>query len=221
LASVFLTMTNEQRFNVVTSLLGMVAALLGSALLLVAAVYQGDPWKIASCGIYGGSLVLLYTVTTLYHYTAGKTQMVYESLDHYAIYLLIAGTYTPFCLVTLRGEWGWSLFGLVWGLAVTGIALEMRPKDTQRVLPVVIYVAMGWMIVLARHPLLHNLPWQGVALLLTGGLFYTGGIVFYAIDKRFTWAHGVWHLCVLTGSTCHYVAVWHYVVCLATSSRTS
>jgi hemolysin III len=112
----------------------------------------------------------------------------------------------------LRGGWGWTLFALEWGLAVVGIAVEQRSMGKRRILPVVIYVVMGWMIVPALRPLLHVLPWQGVVLMVVGGLFYTGGIVFYAIDKRFTWAHGVWHLCVLAGSISHYVAVLQYVV---------
>jgi hemolysin III len=205
-------MDTEQQFNVFTSLLGMAAAPVGTALLLVAAVRQGDPWKIASFGIYGGSLIILYTITTLYHALRGRVHLVLREFDHFAIYLLIAGTYTPFCLVSLRGGWGWTLFALEWGLAAVGIAVELRSVGKRRILPVVIYVVMGWMIVPALRPLLHVLPWQGVVLLVAGGLFYTGGIVFYAIDKRFTWAHGVWHLCVLAGSISHYLAVLQYVV---------
>src|SRR6185369_4770804 len=118
---------NEQWFNVLTSLLGMAAAPAGTALLLVAALRQGDPWKIASFGIYGATLIILYTSSTLYHAMRGRAHLVLCELDHYAIYLLIAGTYTPFCLVTLRGSWGWTLFALVWGLAAVGIAVEMHP----------------------------------------------------------------------------------------------
>jgi hemolysin III len=205
-------MKNDQQFNMLTSLMGMAAAPVGTVLLLVAAARQGDPWKIVSFGIYGGSLVILYTITTLYHGLRGRAHLVLREFDHYAIYLLIAGTYTPFCLVTLRGGWGWTLFALEWGLAVVGIAVKQRSVGKRRILPVVIYVVMGWMIAPALRPLLHVLPWQGVVLMVVGGLFYTEGIVFYAIDKRFTWAHGVWHLCVLAGSISHYVAVLQYVV---------
>ena len=204
-------MNNEQRFNVFTSLLGMVAAPVGTALLLIAAVRQGDPWQITSFGIYGATLIILYTISSLYHGVSGRAHLILREFDHYAIYLLIAGTYTPFCLVTLRGGWGWTLFGLVWGLAIAGIAVELRPVGTLRILPLVIYVAMGWMIVLALRPLLHALPLPGVALLVAGGLFYTGGIVFYSLDKRFAWAHGLWHLFVLAGSLSHYLAVFRYV----------
>jgi hemolysin III len=204
-------MDNEQRFNVFTSLPGMVAAPVATALLLVAAARPGDPWKLASFVIYGGSLIILYTVTTLYHALRGKARLILRGLDHYAIYLLIAGTYTPFCLVTLRGGWGWTLFALVWGLAAVGIVVELRLEGRRRILPVVIYVVMGWTIVFALHPLLLVFPWQGVALLAVGGLFYTGGIAFYALDDRFAWAHGSWHLCVLAGSISHYLAVLWYI----------
>lgn len=204
-------MNNEQRFNVVTSLPGMIAAPIGMVLLLVIAVHQGDPWKFASFGIYGASLVILYSICTLYHAVQGKAQLVMREFDHYAIYILIAGTYTPFCLVTLRGGWGWTLFALEWGLVVVGIAVELWPVGKRRILPLVIYVVMGWMIMLVLRPLLLVFPPQGMALMVAGGLFYTGGIVLYALDKRFVWAHGVWHLCVLAGSISHYVAVFRYV----------
>jgi hemolysin III len=204
-----MNMNNEQRFNVATTLPGMIAAPVGTMLLLVAAA--GDPWKIVSFGIYGGTLIILYTISTLYHLLQGRAHLVMREFDHYAIYLLIAGTYTPFCLVTLRGGWGWTLFALQWGLVVVGICLEVWPVGKRRILPIVIYVVMGWMIVLVLRPLLLVFPPQGVALMVAGGLFYTGGIVLYALDKRFVWAHGVWHLCVLAGSLCHYLAVLRYI----------
>ena len=204
-------MNNEHRFKLGTSLPGMIAAPVGTALLLVVAAHQRDPWKIASFGMYGGTLVILYTISTLYHALQGRARLVLREFDHYAIYLLIAGTYTPFCLVTLREGLGWTLFALEWGFVVVGIAVELWPVGKRRILPVVIYVVMGWMIMPVLRPLLHVFPWQGVALLVAGGLFYTGGIVFYAVDKRFAWAHGVWHLCVLAGSVSHYLAVLRYV----------
>ena len=206
-----MSMHNEQRFNVVTSLLGMIAAPMGTVLLLVMAARQGDPWKIASFGIYGSTLIILYTISTLYHFLQGQAHLVMREYDHYAIYLLIAGTYTPFCLVTLRGGWGWTLFALQWGLVVVGICVELWPVGRRRILPIVIYVVMGWMIVLVLRPLLLVFPPQGVALMVAGGLFYTGGIVLYALDKRFVWAHGVWHLCVLAGSLSHYLAVCLFI----------
>ena len=206
-----ITEMTGQRFNVVTSIVGLVAAVVGTVFLLLAVVPQGDPWKDMSLGIYGVSLVLLYLFTTLYHALRGKSQVVLQKLDHYAIYLLIAGTYTPFCLVTLRGNLGWTLFALEWGLAVVGIVIEMLPGDKHRILPVVIYVTMGWLIVFVLGTLRQVFPEPGLTLMAVGGLFYTGGIVFYALDKRFTWAHGVWHLFVLAGSFSHYVAVYRYI----------
>jgi hemolysin III len=204
-----MNMNNEQRFNVATTLPGMIAAPVGTMLLLVAAA--GDPWKIVSFSIYGGTLIILYTISTLYHLLQGRAHLVMREFDHYAIYLLIAGTYTPFCLVTLRGGWGWTLFAFQWGLVVVGISVEVWPVGKRRILPIVIYVVMGWMIVLVLRPLLLVFPPQGVALMVAGGLFYTGGIVLYALDKRFVWAHGVWHLCVLAGSLSHYLAVVRYI----------
>jgi hemolysin III len=204
-----MNMNNEQRFNVATTLPGMIAAPVGTMLLLVAAA--GDPWKIVSFSIYGGTLIILYTISTLYHLLQGRAHLVMREFDHYAIYLLIAGTYTPFCLVTLRGGWGWTLFAFQWGLVVVGISVEVWPVGKRRILPIVIYVVMGWMIVLVLRPLLLVFPPQGVALMVVGGLFYTGGIILYALDKRFAWAHGVWHLCVLAGSLSHYLAVVRYI----------
>jgi len=202
--------TNE-RFNVVTSLPGAVAAPAGVTVLLAAAVRQGDPWKIVSFGIYGGTLLLLYGITSLYHARRGRAKPLLRDLDHCAIYLLIAGTYTPFSLVTLRGGWGWTLLGLVWGGAAFGIARKFRPDRVPRVPDLAVYLGMGWLILIALKPLLHAMPWQGVAWLAVGGFFYTGGIVFFALDKRYPRAHGFWHLCVLAGSVGHYLAILFYI----------
>ncbi|HEY6873060.1 MAG TPA: hemolysin III family protein [Geobacteraceae bacterium] len=203
--------TGPERFNVLTSLPGALAAPIGLALLLAAALQQGDPWRIVSFTVYGTTLVLLYTIATLYHAQRGKAKMVLRELDHYAIYLLIAGTYTPFSLIPLRGRWGWPLFALVWVLAVVGILVEVRPHMVRRNLPLAIYFGMGWLILAVLRPLLQVYPWQGVAWLGGGGAFYTGGIVFYGLDRRFGWAHGAWHICVLAGSLCHYLAIYLYI----------
>jgi hemolysin III len=162
--------------------------------------------------LYGATLMVLYGASTLYHGLRGRAKAVFQRLDHLAIYLLIAGTYTPFALVTLRGAWGWSLFGVIWGLALAGMALEFLPRRGPRVLPVVLYVAMGWLALIALKPLLAALPRAGFLWLLAGGLSYTLGVVFYALDERLRHAHGVWHLFVLAGSAGHYVAVLRYVV---------
>ncbi len=201
-----------EKLNALTHLVGAVLALAGSVVLVVLAALSGDPWKIVSVSIYGLTLVLLYTVSTLYHSVRGRAKNVLRELDYQSIYLLIAGSYTPFCLVTLRGPWGWSLFGVVWGLAVIGCLQELGPRSEARVLSVVIYVGMGWVALVALIPLLDALGPTGFAWVAAGGLFYTFGIIFFALDARITHAHGVWHLFVMAGSASHYVAILRYVL---------
>ena len=199
-------------FNSISHMIGAALALVGLVLLVVLAALQGDPWKIVSFSIYGTTLLLLYTFSALYHSLHGKAKKVFRKFDHLSIYLLIAGSYTPFTLITLRGVWGWSIFGAIWGLAILGIVLDSLPQKGQRVLPVIIYVFMGWLILIALGPLLRALPLMGLAWLLLGGVFYTIGIVFYALDKRVRHFHGIWHLFVLAGSLSHYFTVLFYVV---------
>jgi hemolysin III len=201
-----------ERFNSISHLIGVAAALAGLVILVVSASLQGDVWKIVSFSIYGTTLLLLYAFSALYHSLSGKAKDVLQKFDHSAIYLLIAGTYTPFTLVTLRGAWGWSIFGVIWGLAVLGIVIDLLPQRGRRILPVVIYLFMGWLVLMALKPLLRALPLPGFALLLLGGLFYTAGVIFYALDKKVRHFHGIWHLFVLAGSVSHYFAVLFYVV---------
>lgn len=205
-------MYHGEKFNAVTHLVGAALALTGSVVLVVLAALTGDPWKIVSVSIYSLTLVLLYAVSTLYHSVRGSAKNVLRELDYQSIYLLIAGSYTPFCLVTLRGPWGWSLFGVVWGLAVLGCLQELGPRSEARILSVVIYVVMGWVALVALIPLLEALGPTGFAWVAAGGLFYTVGIVFFALDNRVTHAHGVWHLFVVAGSVTHYVAIVRYVL---------
>jgi hemolysin III len=201
-----------EKFNAVTHVVGAVLALAGSVILVVLAALDGDPWKVVSVAIYGVTLVSLYSISGLYHSLRGRPKNILRGLDHQSIYLLIAGSYTPFCLVTLRGPWGWSLLAIVWGLAVLGGVQELRPRNGARVLSVLIYLLMGWVAVAALVPLLQALGPAGFAWLVAGGLFYTVGIVFYALDTRLTHAHGVWHLFVLAGSANHYYAILRYVL---------
>ena len=201
-----------EKFNSVTHLVGATLALAGATLLVVLAGLGGDPWKVVSVSIYGVTLVMLYTSSVLYHSLQGRPKDVLRKLDHQSIYLLIAGSYTPFCLVTLRGPWGWSLFGVVWGLAVLGGLLDLRPRSGARILAVAIYVVMGWTALVAVAPLLRALGPVGFAWVAAGGLFYTVGIAFFALDTRLRHAHGVWHLFVLAGSATHYYAILHYVL---------
>lgn len=204
-------MYRGERLNGITHLIGAALAATGAAVLVVLAGLQGDPWKIASVSVYGVTLLALFTFSTLYHSIRGRAKKVFRKLDHCSIYLLIAGTYTPFTLVTLRGAWGWSLFGTVWGLAILGIVQEAWLAAGRRILSVVIYVLMGWLSVIAIKPLVTALTPAGFAWLAAGGLFYTGGIVFYALDDKLRHGHGIWHLFVLAGSVSHYLAILLYV----------
>jgi hemolysin III len=204
-------MYKGERFNSISHLIGAAAALVGFVILVVLAARQGEPWKIISFSIYGATLLFLYVISTLYHSLRGRAKKVFRKLDHHAIYLLIAGTYTPFTLVTLRGVWGWSIFGVIWGLAVIGIVLDSLPQKGQRILPVVIYLIMGWLILIVINPLLRALPLAGFAWLLLGGVFYTVGVIFYVLDERMRHFHGIWHLFVLAGSIAHYFTVLFYV----------
>ena len=205
-------MYHGERFNAWTHLVGAVLALAGGVVLIVQAALTGDPWKVVSVSIYGLTLVLLYSFSTLYHSVRGRTKDVLREFDHHSIYLLIAGSYTPFCLVTLRGAWGWSLFGVVWGLAVLGSLQELWLKDGARILSVVIYVLMGWAALAALGPLQDALGTIGFAWLVAGGVLYTVGIIFYVLDARLKHAHGIWHLFVIAGSAAHYVAILCYVL---------
>ena len=205
-------MYHGEKLNAWTHLLGALLALSGAIVLVVFAAASGDPWRVVSVSIYGACLVLLYSVSTLYHSLRGRAKIILRKLDHLSIYLQIAGSYTPFCLVTLRGVWGWSLFVVVWGLAVIGMLQEIRPRSEARVMSLVIYAFMGWIVLVAIDPLLSTLGQAGFAWLAAGGLFYTVGIVFYAFDERFKHWHGIWHLFVLAGSLMHYVAILFYVL---------
>lgn len=204
-------MYQGERFNSITHLAGTLLAAIGAPLLIVLAARSGDAGKIVGCAIYGAALFLLYGTSTLYHSLRGRAKPILRKLDHCSIYVLIAGTYTPFALVTLRGAWGWTLFGLEWGLAALGIAQEFVFGKGRRRLSVLIYVVMGWLGVAALRPLAAGLGASGFAWLLAGGLLYTGGIVFYLLDERVRHFHGVWHLFVLGGSAAHFIAIAYYV----------
>jgi hemolysin III len=201
-----------ERLNAWTHLVGTLLALAGGSVLVVMAAWHRDPWQLVGVSIYTVTLVLLYGCSTLYHSLRGPAKGVLRELDHASIYLLIGGTYTPFCLVTLRGPWGWSLLGAVWGLAALGALQELRRRQGPRIVSLVIYVVMGWLALLALLPLLRALGPGGFAWLAAGGLFYTIGIVFYALDRRLAHAHGIWHLFVLAGSACHYLTILEYVL---------
>lgn len=200
-----------ERLNSATHLAGAVFAAIGIAVLLMLAARASDPWKIVSFSIYGATLLALYVVSTLYHSTRGGTKAMFRKLDHCSIYLLIAGTYMPFALVTLRGAWGWSLFGVVWGLAAAGIAQEIWLAGNRRIISLIIYVLMGWLAMIAINPIIAALTPAGFAWLAAGGIIYTGGVVFYALDAKLRHGHGIWHLFVLAASATHYGAILLYV----------
>jgi hemolysin III len=200
-----------ERFNGLTHFSGALLALAGTVVLVVLASLKADPWKIVSFSIYGATLLFLYASSTLYHSTRGRTKEVFRKFDHAAIYLLIAGTYTPFALVTLNGPWGWSIFAVVWGLAAIGVIQEIWLAKGARVVSLVLYLLMGWFAIVAVVPLVTVLSAGGFAWLLAGGVAYTAGIVFYVLDERFRHFHGIWHLFVMAGSIIHYLAIVRYV----------
>jgi hemolysin III len=204
-------MVKGERFNTISHMVGAALALAGVVVLVVVASADGDARRIVSFSVYGTTLFLLYLISTLYHGLPGRAKNVFRILDHQAIYLLIAGSYTPFTLVTLEGSVGWWLFIAIWSMAVLGMVLDALPRRGARIVPFVIYFVMGWLIVVALKPLLASLPFTGFIWLLTGGILYTGGIVFFALDYRYPWMHGVWHLFVLAGSISHFVAILVYV----------
>jgi hemolysin III len=202
----------EERFNSVTHLFGAALALAGTALLIALAVSRGDPWRTASFSLYGAALVTQYVSSFLYHSAQGPAKSLLRNIDHCAIYLLIAGTYTPFSLVTLRGSWGWPLFAAIWSLAALGLVQEIWFTKCSRLLSLGIYLLMGWLAILAVVPLIAAMTYKGFAWLTAGGLLYTGGIYFYVASKKgMRHGHGIWHLFVLGGSACHYLAVLFFV----------
>ena len=205
-------MYHGERFNAWSHLLGAVAACIGAVWMLVVASLDGSPWKIVSVAIYGFTLMVLYSASTVYHSVQGRRKEIMQKVDHFSIYLLIAGSYTPFCLVTLRGPWGWTLFGIVWGLAVIGILQEIKPRSEKRILSIVIYAVMGWIVLVAVKPLMAVLGTAGFTWLAAGGVLYTVGIIFFALEDRLRHSHGIWHLFVIGGSLLHFVAIMRYVL---------
>jgi hemolysin III len=197
--------------NAITHGIGAVLAVAG-AVYLIAASTRGDAWCVASCSVFAVTLVLVYLCSTLYHSLVRTgARHVFQVLDHSAIYLLIAGTYTPFTLVSLRGPVGWALFGFVWALAVAGVVFKSVALGRFAVVSVLVYLFQGWVVVFAARPLLGAIGWHGMMWLGAGGLAYTLGIVFFAMD-RLRYFHATWHVFVLAGSVAHYFAILYYVV---------
>ena len=197
----------EEIVNSITHGIGLALSIAGFIVLLVLAVIRGTAWHIVACAIYGTTLVTLYAASTLYHAVAAPgAKRALRIFDHCAIYLLIAGSYTPFLLVNLRGPWGWSLLGVVWGLAIAGIVFKFWFVERFGFLSTSVYLLMGWLAVIATKPVLAHVPVTGLLLIVAGGLFYSSGVIFYAW-QRLPYNHAIWHIFVLAGSACHYFAV--------------
>jgi len=208
-----ITYTEEEELaNRLTHGLAALLSLTGLVILLVAAARTGDPYRIVSSAVFAGALSVFYVISTLYHTVRDpKTRYLFRILDHAGIYLVIAGTYTPFTLVSLRPTSGWALFGVVWGLAIAGAIFKSFMTHRLAFLAPVFYIALGWIIVVDLESVLTLIPGHGVFWLVAGGLCYTVGIVFFAID-RIPYNHAIWHVFVIAGSLCHYLAVLWYVV---------
>jgi len=200
-------MYQGERFNSITHLVGAVLALVGVTVMVTVASMQGEATRVLILTVYGVTLFLLYLFSTLYHSLRGRAKRVFQVLDHHAIYLLIAGTYTPFTLLALDGATGWWLFGAVWTLAIVGIVQDSIPRKGGRLLSLLIYLGMGWLVLFALGPLIAALPAAAFWWLAAGGVFYTVGVIFYLLDERYPWSHGVWHLFVLAGSISHYFVI--------------
>lgn len=205
----------EEIANSITHGFGMLLSIGGLAVLVGFASVHGNAWHITACSIFGVTLILSYASSTLYHsIPLPGVKRILKVIDHSAIYLLIAGTYTPFTLINLRGPWGWSLFGTVWGIAILGVILKTTMLGRIAGISTAIYLAMGWIIVIAFKPLLGAVEPGGLLLLLLGGLAYSGGVIFYAW-QRLPYNHAIWHLFVLIGSLCHFFAILFYVIPLS------
>ena len=198
-------------FNSITHLVGAVLALMGATFLVTLAGFEGGATRIISFTVYGVTLFLLYLSSTLYHSLRGRAKSILRIIDHHAIYLLIAGTYTPFTLLALQGETGWWLFGAVWALASCGMIMDTVRGGGGGLWSVMIYLLMGWLILLALDDMMAALPLAGFVWLVTGGILYTLGVIFYLLDQRWPWCHGIWHLFVLAGSASHYFAILLYL----------
>lgn len=202
----------EEKINIISHAFGLILSLLATPLLIVHASINGNVWHIVSFSIYGASLIILYAASTLYHSAKKpKLRKRLNVFDHASIYVLIAGTYTPFTLVTLNGAWGWTIFGITWGLALTGIILKLFFTGKYDILSTIMYILMGWVVLFAIKPLLNNLDFDGILWLFAGGISYTIGAVLYSI-KKIEYNHAIFHLFVLIGSFCHFMAIYFYVL---------
>jgi hemolysin III len=200
----------EEIANSISHGVGLLASVVAAPFLIIAAVRFG-PANIVGASVFAATMMLLYLTSTLYHaLPPGPAKRIFMKLDHGAIYVFIAGSYTPFALGALKGPWGWSLFGVVWGMAIVGVALKAFDRLSHPWLSTGLYLAMGWLVLIAAVPLIQRVPAAGVAWLVAGGVAYTAGVLFFALDSRVKFAHAVWHIFVMAGTGCHFVAVLGY-----------
>jgi hemolysin III len=201
----------EEIANSISHGIGLIAALAATPFLIMDALRRGDAGYLVGVSIFAATMVLLYLSSAIYHgLPAGKAKYVFRIIEHSAIFLLIAGTYTPFTLGVLRGAWGWTLLGLVWGLALTGVLMKSFVRMSHPVISTGLYLFMGWLIVIAANPMVDREPLAGLIWLVAGGVAYTAGVAFFVSDARLRYGHFIWHLFVMTGTTCHYFAVLWY-----------
>ena len=202
----------EEITNSITHGIALLLSIVGIVILVVLASRYGDIWRVTCFSVYGSTLIILYTASTLYHsFPRSRLKHTLKIVDHSAIYLLIAGSYTPFALISLRGAWGWTLFSAIWALALAGIVFKMFFVKRFLVLSTITYLAMGWLALIAVRPIINNFPFKGIVWIIAGGLFYTLGIIFHFFNKL-PFHHAIWHLFVLGGSICHYFAILFYVL---------
>ena len=203
----------EELANSISHGLAFLAAAIAAPFLLHHAARTGTTASIVGASIFVAAIAFLYLASTLYHALPhGKLKQVFRVIEHMAIFILIAGTYTPFTLSVLRGPWGWTLFGLIWALALSGLLLKAIGRTRYPMLSTSLYLMMGWVVLVAIQPLWHRMPHRGLFWIFLGGLAYTGGVVFYAYDYRLRYSHFVWHLFVIVGTVCHFAAVFGYAV---------
>lgn len=202
----------EEIAHALTHGVGAVASIVGLVVMLIWAAHYGDAWHIVAASIYGGSLILLYLASTFYHaFPWPRIKYWFQQADHAAIYLLIAGTYTPFLLINLRGQWGWTLLAIVWSIALLGITLELLMKTRKKWLSISLYLGLGWLALVAIQPMLEHVAVGGLLLLLGGGLAYSLGVIFY-VWKSLKYHHAIWHVFVLLGSVLHFFSVFFFVL---------
>ena len=208
----------EEIFNSVTHGVGSLFAIVAVVLLVVFSALYGNTWSVVSSAIYGAAMIILYTMSTLYHaITNTNVKKFFRICDHCSIFILIAGTYTPFTLVTMRSDpryttLAWAIFGIVWGAAILGIALNSISLEKFKVVSIVLYIVMGWVIIAAIRPLINTMHPTGVVLLFSGGISYTGGMIFYALGRKIKYMHSIWHLFVLGGTILHFIVIFGYII---------